>query len=188
MKHLFRKVGMISAFSEDGLRYPLTVLKICQAHFDRFQTLEDGRQQILVSYYSDQEKKKKRPLMQKGWFFSSEGTIEPDLTPSFDKKSFVTLTGRCKGRGFQGVMKRHGFAGGPTSHGSRFHRRVGSVGMRTEPGKTPKGQKMPGRMGARQFTQKRQEVFHWDAEKGLLALVGPVPGSKGSLVLVGNYV
>jgi large subunit ribosomal protein L3 len=187
MRHLFQKEGMTSVFDENGRHYGVTVLKLLEARFEREQVLEDGRRQIVVSYFS--AKKKEKVVKQTAWLSDetfSKNSMLPK--PEFTNEDLLELTGISKGKGFQGVMKRHGFAGGPGSHGSRFHRAVGSVGMRTEPAKTPKGKKMPGRMGAAQVHQKGQKVFYWDSEEGLLAVVGSVPGPRGSSVFVSKQV
>ncbi len=96
----------------------------------------------------------------------------------------VNVTGWSKGRGFQGVVKRWGFSGGPSSHGSHFHRQPGSTGAGTYPGRVIKGKKLPGRMGNERITIKNVEVLKIDEEKGLVALKSGVPGSRGNIVLI----
>ena len=96
----------------------------------------------------------------------------------------VGIVGWSKGRGFQGVVKRWGFAGGPASHGSRFGRLPGSAGAGTYPGRVIKGKKFPGRMGNDRVTVKNLEVIRIDAEKGLIVVKGSVPGFRSGLVLV----
>lgn len=96
----------------------------------------------------------------------------------------IDVIGISKGRGFQGVVKRHGFAGGPASHGSMFHRRGGSFGFCQWPGHVIKGKKMPGRMGGNQRTVQNLEIVKVIAEKNLILIKGSIPGSRGGLVTV----
>ena len=97
----------------------------------------------------------------------------------------VNVIGRSRGMGFQGVVKRHGFAGGDDSHGAmEFHRRPGSIGCRLTPGHTIKGMKMAGHMGSERVTVKGLKVVKIDAERGLLLLKGAIPGAKGGRVVV----
>jgi len=94
----------------------------------------------------------------------------------------VDVTGISRGLGFQGVMKRWNFAGGPKTHGSNFHRRPGSVGQCVEPGRVVKGRKLPGHAGARQVTVKGLRVIKVDPERNLIVLLGSTPGARGTLL------
>lgn len=96
----------------------------------------------------------------------------------------VAVTGISKGKGFQGVMRRHNFHGGPASRGSRFHRTTGSIGMRARPGRVYKRRKMPGHMGDEQVSLRNLEVVDVDSERELLIIKGAVPGATRSLVSV----
>lgn len=96
--------------------------------------------------------------------------------------AYVDVTAQSKGKGFQGVMKRHGFAGGPAAHGSGFHRHGGSCGMRSTPGRTLPGQKKAGRMGGERVTVQNLKVLAIDVEKKILVVEGGIPGPNGSLV------
>ncbi|MCD6454673.1 MAG: 50S ribosomal protein L3, partial [Candidatus Aminicenantes bacterium] len=96
----------------------------------------------------------------------------------------VDITGTSKGKGFQGVMKRHGYSGGPASHGSKFHRAPGSVGSTTFPGRVLKGKGMPGHMGNERKTIIGLKVVKIIPEKGLMFVKGAVPGPSGGYVLV----
>jgi large subunit ribosomal protein L3 len=98
------------------------------------------------------------------------------------KESLVTVTGTSKGKGFQGVMKRHHFAGGPRTHGSHFKREPGSVGMRTWPGRIHKGKRMAGHMGLETVTIKNRPVLLSDEAKKIIAIKGPIPGPNGTFV------
>jgi large subunit ribosomal protein L3 len=102
----------------------------------------------------------------------------------FSPGDVVAVTGVSKGKGFQGVIKRHGFKGGPASHGSRFHRAPGSIGASADPARVYPGTKLPGQMGNKKITQTGLTVVAADVERNLLMVKGSVPGSKGSLVFV----
>ena len=98
----------------------------------------------------------------------------------------IDVAGISRGLGFQGVVKRWDFAGGPKSHGSHFHRRPGSVGMCVKPGRVLKGKKLPGHMGARRVTVKGLEVLRVDPERNLLVLKGSTPGARGTILELGK--
>jgi len=102
----------------------------------------------------------------------------------FAEGEIVKVTGTTKGRGFQGVVKRHGFGGGPNTHGNTKHRRPGSVGPGTDPSRVIKGKKMPGHYGAERHTQIGLRVERVDAEKNLIYVRGAVPGPTNGIVLV----
>jgi large subunit ribosomal protein L3 len=103
---------------------------------------------------------------------------------SFAVGEWVDVSAITKGRGFQGVMKRHGFSGGPASHGSMFHRRGGSYGQREEPGRIYRGRKMPGHMGAERRTMQNLAIVRIVPEKGLLFVRGSVAGPNGNWVSI----
>lgn len=102
----------------------------------------------------------------------------------FEVGQIVDVIGLSKGRGFQGVMKRHGFHGQPASHGSKTHRRPGSIGMGSTPGRIPKNKKMPGQMGDKRVTVQNLRVVQVREDDNVLLVKGAVPGAKGSLVVV----
>jgi large subunit ribosomal protein L3 len=102
----------------------------------------------------------------------------------FEAGQFIDVIGVSKGKGFQGVVRRWGFAGQPASHGSMMHRRTGAIGCRSTPGRVYKNQKMPGHMGDRQITTQNLKVVQVRNEDNLLLIQGAIPGSKGSLVVV----
>jgi large subunit ribosomal protein L3 len=97
---------------------------------------------------------------------------------------YVDVTGVSKGKGYQGVIKRHGFAGGPASHGSGFHRHAGSTGMRTSPGRCLPGVKKAGRMGADRVTLQNLRVVKIDEAKQVIIVEGAIPGARGGLVYI----
>ena len=108
-------------------------------------------------------------------------TVGTQLTVTlFKPGDRVDVQGTSKGRGFQGVVKRHGFHGGPDTHGSRHHRAPGSIGASTDPGHTFRGTRMPGRLGNRTATSQNLEVLQIDGERHLLVVKGAVPGATGS--------
>lgn len=101
----------------------------------------------------------------------------------FEGVRFVDVQSATKGKGFQGVVRRHGFQGGPGAHGSKFHREMGSVGTGAFR-KIVKGSKMPGRMGNAKLTVQNLRLYRVDKEKGLLLIKGAVPGRRGAMVVV----
>jgi large subunit ribosomal protein L3 len=125
--------------------------------------------------------------MVRGWVVENAAQFEIGSTlksPEFTSGQEVKVTGLSKGRGFQDAVTIHGFGGGPASHGSRFHRAPGSVGMRTEPGRVMKGKKMPRLDGQEQITLRNVQVTYWSNEEAVLAVAGGVPGSRGSVVFI----
>ena len=106
----------------------------------------------------------------------------------FTEVAYVDVTGMSKGKGHQGVIKRHGFAGGPASHGSGFHRHGGSCGMRTSPGRCLPGQKKSGRMGGERVAQQNLKVVKVDEVNQVLLVEGAIPGSRGGFVVVSPAV
>ena len=103
---------------------------------------------------------------------------------AFEGVEKVDVTGTSKGRGFQGVIKRHGFKGGPAGHGSMFHRAPGSIGQSAWPSRVFKGRKMPGQMGNKRNTQQALRVIKVDVERHLIMVKGSVPGAPNSYVTI----
>ncbi len=106
----------------------------------------------------------------------------------FEEGDLVDVQGTSIGKGFQGVMKRHNFAGGPKTHGSHFHRAPGSIGMCEFPGETPKGRKMPGRMGGKTVTVQNLAVVKVIPETNLLLVKGAIPGHDDAIVYIKQAV
>lgn len=182
IRYAFIKVGMTSAFSADGSATGVTVLKMQPAKVVRHEKLDDGRVLVVVEYDTGKFKK-----MVRGWVAENPADFEVGSTlksPEFTSGQEIKITGISKGRGFQDVVTRYGFGGGPASHGSRFHRSPGSIGMRTEPGRVMKGKKMPGHDGQDQITLRNVQVTYWSNEETVLAVAGGVPGSRGSVVFI----
>lgn len=106
----------------------------------------------------------------------------------FADVEYVDVSGVSKGKSYQGVIKRHGFAGGPASHGSGFHRHAGSTGMRSSPGRNLPGGKKAGRMGADKVTLQNLKIFKIDAAKQVIIVEGAIPGARGGLVAISKAV
>jgi len=182
VRHVFTKVGMTSAFTEAGAAQGVTVLRLQPATVVRHEKTEDGRTAVVVEYDTGNRKK-----LVRGYVVDNAADFEVGSklkAPAIANGQKIRITGETKGKGFQDAMTRHNFAGGPASHGSRFHRAPGSVGMRTEPGRTIKGKKLPGHMGDLRVTIRNVQVAYWSEEESLLAVVGGVPGARGGVVLV----
>ncbi len=170
---------------------PVTLLKVVETKV--CEVREDGK--ALVAYHSGKKINKSIEGQQKKFDISkefnrfdtievAEGTAAGDLdTAVLAEAKVVKSSFNSKGRGFSGVVKRYGFAGGPESHGSRFHRAPGSIGMCEWPGRVQPGQKMPGQYGNKKASVKN-EVISYDAENGVLILKGAVPGHKGARGMV----
>lgn len=182
IRYAFVKLGMTSVFNESGKEQGVTVLKLQPAKVLRHEKLDGGRILVVVEYDTGNKQK-----LVRGWTVSDTTGLEVGAVltaPPIEPGKFVKVSGGSKGRGFQDVITRHHFSGGPASHGSRFHRAPGSAGMRTQPGRTPKGHKFPGQHGNRAVSIKNVEVAYWSNEESVLAVVGGVPGSRGSVVFV----
>jgi len=184
MEYIVEKVGMSRTISVPSV--PVTLLKVVDT-----KVCEVNDNGALVAFSNGKKINKAIEGQQKKYSLSKEFNrfmtlnvkdIEVgdlDTAPLSEAKVLKT-TFNTKGRGFAGVMKRHNFAGGPGSHGSRFHRRVGSIGNAEWPGRVQPGQKMPGHYGNTKVTVKN-EIVSFDPETGILAVKGSVSGANGSL-------
>ncbi len=188
-----RKVGMSRAFLPSGESVPVTYLRIEPNTVVRTKSADkDGYNAVVLGIGPRTWKTRKgaervRYSRQKEWKVESLEGLEPGKTLTADTipaDATVTIQGTSKGKGFQGVMKRHHFAGGPASHGSHFKREPGSVGMRTSPGRILKGHRMAGHMGSETVTVKNRPVVSVDVAEGIVAVKGPVPGPNGTIVYV----
>jgi large subunit ribosomal protein L3 len=186
-----RKVGMSQLFLESGEVVPVTYLKVEPNTVIRLKTAErDGYSAVVLGIGHSVLKTRKgkehpRYAIEKEWRTESLEGLSPGATltaESIPERSLVTVTGTSKGKGFQGVVKRYGFAGGPRTHGSHFQREPGSVGMREKPGRILKGKRMPGHMGHQTVTLRHRPVVACDPAEGMIAIKGPVPGPNGSIV------
>lgn len=170
---------------------PVTLLKVIETKV--CEVREDGK--ALVAYNSSKKLNKSIEGQQAKFNITKEfnkfmtievaaGTQAGDLDLSPLAEATVVKTSlNSKGRGFAGVIKRHGFSGGPGAHGSRFHRAPGSIGNCEWPGRVKPGQKMPGQHGNKKVTVKN-DVVSFDSENGILVLKGSVPGHSGARGLV----
>ncbi len=194
-----KKIGMTHIWSDDGKFIPVTVIKAGPCYIVNKRTVEkDGYNALQIGF--EVKKRAIKPLRK---YFEKQGvpilrflkefrvedvenykigdTLGVDI---FKKGERIDLTGWSKGRGFSGGVKRWNWAGGRDSHGSDFHRRVGSAGATTDPGRILKGKTMPGHYGNERVTVKNVEVVFVDPERNLIGVKGGVPGSRNSLVLI----
>ncbi len=197
-----QKVGMSAIYDEQGVRVPVTVISCPQWTVTQVKTM-DKEGYTAVQVACDGRKASKSPRSAVGHFSKAGLTGKPRFVKelrqelpegvtvgqkvsyeSLTKGQKVRVTGKSKGRGFTGVMKRHGFAGGPASHGSGFHRRPGSIGNCEFPGRVQKGRKMPGQHGNKFVTYKNVEVVGVLPDEKVVLLKGPVPGGRHSLVKI----
>ncbi|HGH7187843.1 TPA: 50S ribosomal protein L3 [Bacillus cereus] len=201
---LGRKIGMTQVFAENGELIPVTVIAANPNVVLQKKTTEtDGYNAIQLGFEEKREKLTNKP--------EQGHTAKASTTPKrfireirdadvdglevgqevkvdvFATGEIVDVTGISKGKGFQGVIKRHGQSRGPMSHGSRYHRRPGSMGP-VAPNRVFKGKKLAGRMGGDQVTIQNLEIVQVDTERNLLLVKGNVPGAKKSLVVVQGAV
>lgn len=196
---------MTQVFGENGVLIPVTVLQAGPLYVTQVKTVEnDGYSAVQVAYGDIRDTLVNKPL--KGHFakagvenkrfikeFKFENAadyqlgqeIKVDIFAAGDK---VDATAKSKGKGFQGVIKRHGLHRGPMAHGSKYHRHGGSNSAATSPGRVFKGKKMAGQMGNVKVTVQNLEVVRVDAEKNIILVKGAVPGPKKSLVILKESV
>ncbi len=194
---LGKKIGMTQVFDEEGNAVPVTVIQAGPCQVVQVKTLDrDGYEAVQLGFDEiKKEKRVNRPMM--GHFkkagvppyrllrefrmtgFELGQTVTVEV---FQKGDRVHVSGISKGKGFQGIMKRHGASGGPASHGSKFHRAPGSIGSSAFPSRVWKGHPMPGRMGGERVTVKNLTVVDVKPEMNLLLVKGAVPGPKGGYV------
>jgi large subunit ribosomal protein L3 len=194
-----KKVGMTQIFDKDGTLVPVTVISAGECVVVQKKTIEtDGYEAIQVGY--DPAKKKQVNKPRAGHFAKAglgptrvltELRGPSDLEPGalikvdiFSDGDMVDIVGTSKGRGFQGVVKRHGFSGGPATHGSKTGRIPGSVGSSAWPSRVIKGKRLPGQMGNKQVTVRGLSVVGTDPEHNLIWVKGAVPGARNSYVLI----
>ena len=186
MEFIVEKVGMSRTINASST--PVTLLRVLETKVCEV----NENKSALVAYSSGKQMNKAVAGQQKKFGLSAEfnrfATLEKvvnetagDLDVSgLDSAKLVQVTFTSKGRGFSGVIKRHGFAGGPGAHGSRFHRRSGSIGNREWPGRVQKGKKMPGHYG-NSTVSVRNDVVSFDKANGILVVKGSVSGANGAL-------
>ncbi|MBX6382438.1 MAG: 50S ribosomal protein L3 [Microbispora sp.] len=199
---LGKKLGMTQVFDEANRVIPVTVVEAGPCVVTRVRTPEkDGYSAIQLGYGQIDPRKVNKPLgdylrkhniTPRRYFAevrtddASEYTIGQEITAdTFEAGQYVDVTGKSKGKGYAGVMKRHNFRGLGASHGTqRKHRSPGSIGGCATPGRVFKGLRMAGRMGNVRTTVQSLKVHAVDAEKGLILIKGAIPGANGSLVLL----
>ena len=197
-----KKVGMTSIFSPDGKNLPCTVLEVGPCTVTQVKTEDvDGYNAIQLGWGEAKEKNTSKALkghVQKASTSAKKKLVEfTDFAEElelgqvvtvelFEEGSFVDVVGTSKGKGFQGVVKRHGFAGvGQATHGQHNRLRApGSIGAGSDPSRVFKGMRMAGRMGGKRAKVKNLQVLKVDAEKNLLVVKGSVPGAKNSTVII----
>ncbi len=189
MEFIVEKIGMSRTIAAQS--FPVTLLKVIETKV--CEVREDGK--ALVAYNSSKKLNKSIEGQQAKYGITKEfnkfmtievgsGVQAGDLDCSaLGEASVVKTSFASKGRGFSGVIKRHGFSGGPGAHGSRFHRAPGSIGNCEWPGRVKPGQKMPGQKGNKKVTVKN-DVVSFDSENGILVLKGSIPGHNGARGLV----
>ncbi len=202
---LGKKIGMTQIFTENGAAIPVTVIEAGPCVVTQIKTVEkDGYNAVQMGFEDVAEKKLNKPL--KGHFSKlklalkrhlSEFRIDDITTYNvgdelkadvFAEGDFVDVQGTSKGKGFQGVIKRHGQHRGPMTHGSMYHRRPGSMGPCADPGRVFKGKKLPGQMGNQTVTIQNLKVVKVDAERNLILIKGSMPGNKGSILRIKSAV
>ena len=201
---LGKKIGMTQIFTEHGEVIPVTVVEAGPVVVTQVKTTEnDGYTAIQVGFGDAKEKSLNKP--QKGHLAAAntlkkhlkefrvdsvEGyTVGQEIKADvFAAGEMIDVTGISKGKGFQGPIKRHGQSRGPESHGSRYHRRPGSMGACSYPGRVFKNKKLAGHMGSVKVTVQNLEVVRVDADKNFILVKGAIPWAKGSVVTLKEAV
>ncbi len=206
MKNMIgKKVGMTQIFMENGQVVPVSVIEAGPLTVVQKKTVEnDGYNAIQVGFANIKERRINKPA--KGHFDKADLEYKKYLrefkvdNPSdyeigqeikvdaFQEGDVVDVTGTSKGKGTQGVIKRHGFSRGRETHGSKFHRAPGGLSAGTYPGRVFKGHKMAGRMGNEKVTVQNLEIVRVDVDKNLILIKGAIPGPKKGLVMIKETV
>ncbi|MTI70814.1 MAG: 50S ribosomal protein L3 [Firmicutes bacterium] len=202
---LGKKIGMTQIFKEDGTVIPVTVVKAGPTSVVQKKVEEkEGYNAIQIGFEDVKESKLNKPM--KGHYekagidykkyvreFIVENADDYEIGQEikadvFEEGEKVDVTGVSKGKGFQGNIKRHNQSRGPETHGSHYHRRVGSMGASASPSRVFKGKNLPGHMGHEKVTVQNLEVAKIDVDKNLLLIKGAVPGPKGGLLTIKETV
>ena len=200
-----KKIGMTQIFDEKGNVVPVTVIEAGPCNVVQIKTVEiDGYDAIQLGYGDVKEYKVNKP--ERGHFKKADVKPQKHLrefkvedvnshkvgdvikVDTFSEGDIVDVQGISKGKGFQGVIKRHGQHRGPMGHGSMYHRRPGSMGATSTPGRVFKGKKLPGRMGSDKITIQNLRVVKVDLDKNVILVKGSVPGNKGSILKIKDAV
>lgn len=196
-----KKIGMTQIFAEDGRRIPVTVVEAGPCVVLQKKTISsDGYSALQLGFGSIETARANKPSIGhsrpagKGVFANirelrtdavDQYNIGDEIcADQFQPGDYVDVTGTSLGKGFQGVIKRWGFKGGRSSHGSRFHRAPGSIGCSATPSRVFKNKKMPGQLGNSKVTIQRLQVVRVDSNQNLLLIKGALPGASNGLVLV----
>ncbi|HJA41621.1 MAG TPA: 50S ribosomal protein L3 [Firmicutes bacterium] len=201
---LGRKIGMTQVFAENGILIPVTVVEVLPNVVLQKKTVEvDGYEAIQLGVEDKREKRSNKP--EKG--HASKANTAPKRfvkeirgveiggyevgqevkVDLFAEGEMVDVSGISKGKGFQGVIKRHGQSRGPMAHGSRYHRRPGSMGP-VAPNRVFKGKNLPGQTGGERITVQNLQIVKVDTERNLLLVKGNVPGAKKSFIEIRSTV
>ncbi len=203
---LGKKLGMTQVFVADGSRVPVTVVEAGPCTVVQKKTESaDGYNALQVGFEARKSHRVNKPMM--GHFkkadqgaFATLRELAADNVDDYQVGDQVTcdsvfkagdivdVTGTSKGKGFQGVIKRWGFSGGRATHGSKFHRAPGSIGMSAWPSRVHRGKKMPGQMGNARVTQQNLEIVEVRADQNLILVKGAIPGPNQGLVLIRKCV
>ena len=200
-----KKIGMTQIFDEKGRVIPVTAIEAGPCVIAQVKNVEtDGYEAIQLGFGEVKESKVNRPI--KGHFAKSKLTPKKHLrefrvdsvegvkvgdelkADTFVAGDKVDIQGISKGKGFQGVIKRHGQSRGPMGHGSMYHRRPGSMGPTSTPGRVFKGKKLPGHMGRNTITIQNLEVVKVDLDKNVILVKGSVPGANGSILKIKSSI
>ena len=203
---LGKKLGMTQVFVADGRRIPVTVVEAGPCTVVQKKTEStDGYNALQVGFEAKKSHRVNKPMMghfkkaDQGAFTTlrelaadnvDEYQVGDQVTCDsvFKAGDMVDVTGTSKGKGFQGVIKRWGFSGGRATHGSKFHRAPGSIGMSASPARVHRGKKMPGQMGNARVTQQNLEIVEVRADQNLILVKGAIPGPNQGLVLIRKCV
>ena len=196
-----KKVGMTQIFDETGKVIPVTAIEAGPCVIAQIKTVEtDGYDAVQLGFGDVKENKVNKP--EKGHFAKANVTAKKHLrefrldsleglkvgdelkADVFSVGDSVDIQGTSKGKGFQGVIKRHGQHRGPMGHGSMYHRRPGSMGPTSTPGRVFKGKKLPGHMGRQTVTIQNLDVVAVDTDKNVILVKGSVPGAKGAILKI----
>ena len=200
-----KKIGMTQIFDEKGRVIPVTAIEAGPCVIAQVKNVEtDGYEAIQLGFGEVKESKVNRPI--KGHFAKSKLTPKKHLrefrvdsvegvkvgdelkADTFAAGDKVDIQGISKGKGFQGVIKRHGQSRGPMGHGSMYHRRPGSMGPTSTPGRVFKGKKLPGHMGRNTITIQNLEVVKVDLDKNVILVKGSAPGANGSILKIKSSI
>jgi len=197
---LGRKLGMTRVYDENGRAIPVTVIEAGPCTILQKKTVgKEGYNAIQIGFLEKKESRLNKPEVGHckrsggvGFYHIKEfRVVDPGsyeigqqitLAEILTIGDLIDISGSTKGKGFQGVIKRHGFSGGGAGHGSNFHRAPGSIGCSAWPSRVLKGKKMPGRMGNELMTQKNLKVIDIRTEENVLLVRGTVPGAKNGLL------